>query len=352
MTTSLTFARHASPEFNARMQSWLDALTADVRQLLGDNLVGLVLGGGYGRGEGGVLVVDGEERPYNDLDFTLIVQQKSLPVELDALRHKYAKIIGIEVDFSRPLTIDDLRHWPPTLMWTDLLNGHHVLYGPVDILTANTPDLRPEHIPLVEGLRLMLNRGAGLVWAMRVARGCETAPDRDFVRRNFYKAALALGDTLLIAHGRFATPYTGRDERLAATPCALSFDPLPLYKDALTFKFWPGQLAEVPDEARLTHLARHWGEVLLYTESRRAGNKWADVKSYCAWPALREPEQNTLARWPRNIVRNRQHGYWSFRYPRERLYRELPVLLGLCESPVPDWPARGARFLSVWKQVN
>jgi len=189
-----------------------------------------------------------------------------------------------------------------------------------------------------------------------VARGSEAAPDDDFVRRNFYKAALALGDTLLIAHGRFATPYSGRDDRLAALlpeiAGALSFDPLPLYKDALTFKFWPGELRAVPDEARLTELARHWGEVLLHLETLRTGRTWAGIASYCASSEVREPEQNTAARWPRNLARNRQQGCWSLRYPRERLYRELPILLGLCESPVADWPARGARFLSVWKQVN
>jgi len=50
-------------------------------------------------------------------------------------------------------------------------------------------------------------------------------------------------------------------------------------------------------------------------------------------------------------VKNRRFGLWSLRYPRERLYRELPILLGLCEA-VPDWPERSARFLTVWKQVN
>jgi hypothetical protein len=346
------YARHASAEFNARMQSYLDALTADVLQTLGDNLVALVLGGGYGRGEGGVLVVDGAEHPYNDLDFTLIVRQKAVPPGLDALRHKHAGIIGIEVDFSRPLTLDDIRHWSPTLMWTDLLNGHRVLYGPPDILTANAPDLRPDRLLPVEGLRLMLNRGAGLLWAMRVVRRCELPPDDDFVRRNFYKAALALGDTLLIAHGRFATPYTGRDERLAAIPNPLSFDPLPIYKDALVFKFRPGEHRSAPDETCLAQLARQWGEVLLHLETVRTDRKFASVDAYCAWPEVREPEQNAPARWPRNLVRNRQQGHWSLRYPRERLYRELPILLGLCGSPAPDWPARSARFLSVWKQVN
>ena len=114
------------------------SLSGEVRQAMGENLIALVLGGGYGRGEGGVLRVSGEERPYNDLDLVLIVRRKSgLPWEtLHAIQHKYAALTGIEVDFSRPLTVDDVRAWPHTLMWSDLLQGHRVLDGPADILTA------------------------------------------------------------------------------------------------------------------------------------------------------------------------------------------------------------------------
>ena len=354
----LLYARHASAEFNARMQGWLSSLSSEVRQAVGHNLVALVLGGGYGRGEGGVLRVAGEERPYNDLDLVLIVRSRTaLPWEaLHGIQHKYASLMGIEVDFSRPLTVDDVRAWPPTLMWTDLLQGHSVLDGPADIVTANAPDLRPDRLPQVEATRLLVNRGAGLLWAMRVARCSEPAPDPDFIRRNYYKCTLALGDALLISHGRFATPYTGRDDRLSQLlgelPLPFPFDLSRLYRDALRFKFWPGELASTPDERQLEEMASRWGQVLLYIESRRAQREFSSVGEYANWRHVREPEQNRLTRWPRNLVRNRQLGIWSLRGPRERLYRELPTLLGLWESKVPDWPAASARFLAVWKQVN
>ena len=354
----LPYARHASADFNARMQGWLASLSGEVRQAMGENLVALVLGGGYGRGEGGVLQVSGEERPYNDLDLVLIVRRKTrLPWDaLHGIRHKYASLTGIEVDFSRPLTVDDVRGWPPTLMWSDLLHGHRVLDGDADILTANAPDLRADRLMPVEATRLMLNRGSGLLWALRVARGCEPAPDADFIRRNYYKCALTLGDALLISYGRFATPYTGRGERLSRLLGELtrpfSFDLSRIYRDALRFKFWPGEPASTPGELQLGEMAAEWGEVLLFVESRRAHREFRSVSEYAACRDAREPEQNRMARWPRNLVRNRQLGCWSLRYPRERLYRELPMLLGLCESEVPDWPARSARFLAVWKQVN
>ncbi len=323
---------------------------------MGENLIALVLGGGYGRGEGGVLRVSGGERPYNDLDLVLIVRRKvGLPWDaLHGIQHKYATLTGIEVDFSRPLTVDDVRTWPLTLMWSDLLQGHRVLDGPADILTANAPDLRSDRLPPVEATRLLLNRGAGLLWALRVVRGCEAAPDADFIRRNHYKCGLALGDAVLISYGRFATPYAGRGERLAKLlgelPQPFPFDLSGLYEEALRFKFWPGEPASMPGEMELEEMATEWGQVLLYAEGRRAHREFRSAREYAEWPDVREPEQNTMARWPRNFVRNRQLGCWSLRYPRERLYRELPI--GLSESKVPDWPAGSARFLAVWKQVN
>src|ERR1700737_1678620 len=89
--TALRYARQGSAEFNVRMHEWLTALSSEVRGVLGENLIALVLGGGYGRGEGGVLRVSGEERPYNDLDFTLIVRRKGSfsAAALEALQHKY-----------------------------------------------------------------------------------------------------------------------------------------------------------------------------------------------------------------------------------------------------------------------
>jgi len=356
--TLLRYARHGSVEFNERMHAWLTGLAAEVRAALGDNLTALVLGGGYGRGEGGVLCVAGEERPYNDLDFLLVVRRKSaIPMAaLEAIRHEYERVTGIQVDFSRPLTAEEIRQWRPTLMWSDLLHGHSVLDGPADILTANAPAMPSDRLPPIEATRLLLNRGAGLLWSLRVARECEPAPDEDFVRRNYFKCALSLGDALLIAYGRFATPYAGRDQLIAGLLAefrpAISFDLSKLYGDALAFKLRPGQSELQPDESELVRLAAHWGEVWLHIERRRACRPWPTMADYARANDVREPEQNVLRHWPRNLVRNRQSGVWSVRYPRERLYRELPALLGLCESDRGRWSADSERFLAIWKRVN
>lgn len=354
-----TYAKGGSQAFNTNLHETLSRLASEVQGAMGETLVALVLGGGYGRGEGGVLVVDGKEHPYNDLDFTLIVRRKAgVPWELlREISRNYGHSLGIHVDFSRPLTLGDVRSWPRWLMWYDLLNGHMVLLGPPDVIEKNAPSRLREPLPLIEATRLLLNRGAGLLWALRVVRKVEEAPDRDFVRRNYYKCALALGDALLIAYRRFASPYLGRDRRLRQIeeehPAVKAFGLDTLYGDALRFKFRP---ADCPThgfgETRLTETATLWGAVFLHVERLRTGGVWADMDTYVAWRGIRERDQHTLGKLLRNLVRNRQMGTGFWRYPREALYRELPRLLGLTAEPCRNWEEAGGRFLKIWDRFN
>ena len=351
----MIYAKDGSPALNARLADALRRLAADVRDALGDELVALILGGGYGRGEGGVVTVDGEERPYNDLDLFLITRDgRPLGGRLDAVTERYERELGVEIDFSRPLTIADVRRWPPRLMWRELLDGHVVLRGPDDVLTANAPEALRRPLPAIEATRLLLNRGAGLLWAWRVVRGAEPPPDPDFVRRNDFKLRLSLGDALLIAHGLHTTAYAGRDALLAQLG---SEDPagalVDVYAEALRFKFTPDAFpSDPPDEGRLVESSRLWGDVFLCVENLRLGRSWPDLNAYCRWPGPREPELSAPCCWPKNLVLNLKLGRLGLRYPRERLYPWLPRLLGLSRPEPDDWAAESARFLDVWRRFN
>jgi hypothetical protein len=355
----MIYAHHASAAFNARLDATLQRLVTDIGQAVGPGLLAVILGGGYGRGEGGVVWVDGQECPYNDLDLTLVLTHRGrLPqAALAALRERYSRELGIEVDVGRPLTPDDIRSWPAKLMWFDLLHGHLVLRGPADLLQTLAPECLRRPLPAIEATHLLLNRGAGLLWAARVEAGLAAPTDPDFVRRNLYKCALALGDALLLAHGRFTTPYAGRDrllaELLAGPPLPVPGGLLPLYEQALRFKFRPDEVpAQAPDAAALRTMAQQWGQVLLAVEAQRTGRTWSGLGDYVAWRGVREQAENGLRRWSRNLLRNGRLGRLSWRHPRERLYRELPSLLGLTGATMADWPERSAAFLRVWSRCN
>lgn len=351
------YAQHGSAEFNARLDAQLAELAGDVSEALGENLVALALGGGYGRGEGGVCVDKGVELPYNDLDLTLVVHD---PRRIDAdkltqIQRKHESALSVHVDFSRPLTPAALARLPHTLMWRELLSGHIVLAGDEDALKAHAPSYLSNPLPRIEATRLLLNRGAGLLWALLVQSGGENAPDADFVRRNAFKCRLAMGDSLLIAREGYQVAYAGRDEKFAALAsqnvAVAGLGLLETYREALRFKFMPNSVPTFqPSASELAELAQQWGEVWLYCESLRTGRVWNNFEEYVAWRGVREAEQNAPGHWLRNLVRNMQNGAFSIRYPREYLYRQLPVLLGLTGEPLSKTKAQA--FLCLWRKFN
>jgi hypothetical protein len=59
---------------DGRIRSDLDQIAAAVRDHLGPSYRALVLGGGYGRGEGGSVVAGDRLEPYNDYDLFVVVE--------------------------------------------------------------------------------------------------------------------------------------------------------------------------------------------------------------------------------------------------------------------------------------
>jgi hypothetical protein len=349
------FAVNSSQEFNDRVARTLDALSADVKQQLGDNLVALILGGGYGRGEGGVVLIEGRESLYNDLDMAIVVKNKQADVlsGLAAVSKKYAGELGIHVDFSHPLTVDDVRRLPHWLLWYDMLNGHKVLYGPEDILTANMPAYMHDAIPTIEATKLLLNRGTGLLQGLRVTRGVAPGEDADFVRRNYFKCMLSLGDALLITYQQFNSIYGKRvalfEELARQIPTVADLKLVEDYKLAMQFKFAPDSVPpETPDEAMHLDMAAKWGRVLLHVENARTQKAWPSLEAYVGWTGLVETDENQLPKWPRNIIRNLQLGRCHWKHPREVLFKQLPVLLEQTRVPIQDWAAQGTRFEAIW----
>jgi GT2 family glycosyltransferase len=340
-----------SDAFNRDLAQTVYQIGQRTAEVLEGNLVALILGGGYGRGEGGVVIRDGKECPYNDLDFTLIV--KKTPVSREALRrvsHQFEEILGIDVDYSRPLTVSDVKNWPHWLMWHDLLHGHVVAYGEQNILK----DLSPPHIwylpPLVEATRLLLNRGAGLLWSHLILNHGDELPDPDFLPRNYFKAVLAIGDAILLARGVFRTAYSLRadllQDVLRQEPQLKELMDYELYAKALQFRLLPKENRIEVDSAMLDHMSQRLKRAFLWLETVRTGRFGLTADTYRADPGKREPSQNQPLCWPRNLYHNLKRGKLCLTYPREHLYRELP---GLLENPEPH---KVRDFLELWHRFN
>lgn len=272
------YTARGSDALERRIARDLDRCVAAVREALRPvPLRGVVLGGGLGRGEGGLRRGPSGELPYNDYD--LFVVLPTLPWaamalvrrRLGALADRLTGELGVEVELAA-LPAGDLPRTPPTLMATDLQTGHRVLWGPADLLAPMPPLLHASLAP-AEASRLLLNRAALLLMARDALRHPLDDAGAERVARYVRKATLARGDAWLILRGLYVTgTATCRDRLRAEAPPDLARAYASAVEERLSGGEPPGDsvslAAAVEAEARL--LTDAFGEA----ESRRLGHVW------------------------------------------------------------------------------
>lgn len=303
---------------------------------------GLLLGGGYGRGEGGVLKTPGGDQPYNDIEFYLLLKPPFLwnkhrhSPAIQRMTAELTASAGVHVEVT-PISRAKLRLSPPSMFYYDLIARHRRVLGPPKLLAECQHHLNAAAIPASEATRLLMNRCSGLLFAFeRLTRNPLSPDDLDFIGRNLAKLQLALGDVVLTLAGQYHWSCRTRHARLRQLqpppdlPC---FDLIvDEHVSGVAFKLHPKRSSEeagpLLERAReLAHLAL---AVWLFLETRRLNSTFRSAAEYALSPANKCPEtkawRNALAQidafGPRAIVRA-----VACRNPRERLLIALPLLL-------------------------
>jgi hypothetical protein len=243
---------HDCPAADRLVDDALRAIGAEIDALHIPRLLGVVLGGGYARGEGGVVfgrMVPSSHGPMvpdpqtlrpsdpqtlrlsNDLDFYVVAEDGSSGAELAAIAaalrpvsEKWTARLGVDVDFSPPKTPWRIAHDAERLMIQELLHGYCDVAGkPGSELFKDIPRRPPEALPFLEAVRLLVNRGVGLLLA------AEPGASPEFVARNINKCILGSWDAWLIARGGYRWRALDRADALADD----------LYRAAVQWKFRP-----------------------------------------------------------------------------------------------------------------
>lgn len=337
------FTLDGSDELERHLARTCEKIAAGLRGLLPPGkLAAVLLGGGYGRGEGGVLRTAAGDRPYNDLEFYVFLRsnrhlnERRFGRALHVLGEILTPQAGVEVEF-KIASLAELARSPVSMFSYDLVLGHRWLVGREELLARCAHHREAERIPLTEATRLLMNRCTGLLLAQeRLTRAEFTAGDADFVRRNLAKAALALGDAVLVAYGSYHWSARERSRRLERIG---RLETLPWLRAVLRhhaagvdFKLHPERStasrgALLAQHAPLTALA---GEVWLWLEAKRLGVAFASPRDYGLsalekWPAanrLRSALLN-LKVFGRDAFRSR--AFW--RHPRGSVLDSLSLLL-------------------------
>lgn len=303
----------------------------------------LVLGGGYGRGEGGVLKTSDGDKPYNDLEFYIIHSGHDLLAEklYQSKIHKNAEELtaaaGIEVEFKL-LSRRKLERSPVTMFYYDLIAGHRLVHGPETWLAGCNQHRAAHRIPLSEATRLLMNRCSGLLYSQEKLQHTNfTSDDADFVGRNLAKAKLALGDVFLTLRGQYHWSCLERQKRLRKLEgegALQNFTSLvPLHAQGVDFKLRPTRSQRSPQElkAELEIIKDVAKQLWLTLEARRLEQPFACMEAYSfgtnKCPET-DPRRNRLINARRFGIRE----LLDTRYPRERLLNALPLLLWEAES--------------------
>ena len=228
----------------AALDEAVKGIAAEIEELRLPKLRAVVLGGGYGRGEGGVRHTPAGGKLYNDLDFFVFSENADdraaarIDEALRKLAAPWEKKLGIAVDFGPAKNTGSLKSVSHTLMFQELLRGWQPVWGRPD-LEQWIPPLDAGELPYSEAVRLLLNRGMGLILAGNFLK--EGKDDADFIVRNMNKAVLGGGDALLIASGNYR--WSGRD-RVSAFAEYVRREKLPpeyadFYEKAFRWKLEP-----------------------------------------------------------------------------------------------------------------
>ena len=336
-------------------------------------LDGVLLGGGYGRGEGGVLKTPVGDQAYNDLEFYVFIRGNALLAErkfrhpLHELGERLSPAAGLEVEF-KVLTFDKLRRSPPSMFYYDLMAGHRWLLGDDGWLTGCEHHRDAADIPLPEATRLLMNRGSGLLYsAERLARKVFGEAEADFVGRNLAKAQLAFGDVLLAANGQYHWSCRERHARLAKLSGAENLrlaDLVRHHAAGVEFKLHPTRSADSREvlAARHAELSELGKKLWLWLESKRLGTNFLSPRDYAFSELDLCPETSPLRNRLVNFRAFGAGGLACARYPRERLFHALALLLweksefakvrSVLRADAANFAGLVSAYENLWKRFN
>lgn len=222
----------------------LDNIAKNIKQRIDENLYeAVILIGGYGRGEGGVVTIDNEEFPHNNFDFLVISKtiskdkEELLETQLSNIFKKHTKDINIEVEFSI-ISSKKLKNLQPLVITYDMKYGHKLIVGDASVL-VNNKKFELETIPAWDIRNLMVNRGTLLIINdLMLEKKTLSIVEKKIIIKHLIKAIIGYGDALLFHLGNYHYSYVQKN-KLMEQQIGVEEKFKKLYKEAMTFRFSP-----------------------------------------------------------------------------------------------------------------
>ncbi|MCF7912916.1 MAG: hypothetical protein K9M99_10335 [Candidatus Cloacimonetes bacterium] len=199
--------------------------------------------GGYGRGEGGVVIINGQELPHNNFDLMLVANDvrgeklEEIKAQIDSALEQLKERIGIGIDVS-VINASKLRSSACRILWYDMKYGHKMLLGNTDII-ATCQQFKLRNIPAWDARNLLVNRGTLLIINDLIMKQHKLDLElKKVLIRHTVKSIIGYGDCLLYFLGDYDWSYLEKQKRMQARS-DVNPDFKKLYDDAMNFRFQP-----------------------------------------------------------------------------------------------------------------
>ncbi len=230
---------------NKNVEDFLHKVLVEVSDVFKDNFsdeqtAALILIGGYGRGEGGVVIENLVPSPHNNLDL-LYIHNGRIPARtvnlvnelLQATSKKYN--IGIDmftINKQKLLKLNglvigyDMRYGHKTLLGNSTFLKEHKSFS---IYNIDTTDIR----------QLIVNRGTLLlINRLLLQKESLIKEEKKLIIKHCIKAIIGYGDALLYFNNLYHWSYAKKQSNMSQST---SIDPKikTLYSEAISFRFLP-----------------------------------------------------------------------------------------------------------------
>jgi predicted AlkP superfamily pyrophosphatase or phosphodiesterase len=217
-------------------------LAAALRRILpllhpGDSVV---LHGGFGRGEGTLLYDGTRYRALNDYDVMVVGPGPRPDIPWKDIGAELATSLGLPYFDFGWIDRDLLAQPPRSLFFYDFLHGSRVLHGDPHLLN-NACRFAPAEIAEEEGIRLLLNRVAGVLIGLTAAclpPALLSASACEFLNIQMSKLGMAIADRRLLSWQAYDVRYAVRRRRFAELAHAAQFPAnwIPLLRSCYDWK--------------------------------------------------------------------------------------------------------------------
>lgn len=200
----------------------------------------LILIGGYGRGEGGIVLENGSYRPHNNLDL-LYIYNGNINTEIVELANiklqEIAKKNSIGIDMSA-INKQKLMRLDGQVVAYDMRYGHRTFLGDSNFLKEHKA-FSLYNIDPADIRQLLVNRGTLLlINRVLLNKPTLTKDEKKLIIKHAIKAIIGYGDALLYFNDSYHWSYAQKQTNMSELK-NIDKSIKDLYSEAILFRFMP-----------------------------------------------------------------------------------------------------------------